>query len=130
MARAVHERLRAGGVRALSAWRCGYNVVEHDLLQRTSSMMSKAFRLSVAIPLYNEEAGIPELLRRLGIVLDSIPGGPHEMVFVDDGSRDRTLEMLHKAARSDPARGRRVVAQLRPPGRAQCGARLRLRRRR
>jgi glycosyltransferase involved in cell wall biosynthesis len=64
--------------------------------------MSKAFRLSVAIPLHNEEAGIAELLRRLGIVLDSIPGGPHEIVFVDDGSRDRTLEMLHTAARSDP----------------------------
>jgi glycosyltransferase involved in cell wall biosynthesis len=64
--------------------------------------MSQAIRLSVAIPLHNEEAGIPELLRRLGAVLDSIPGGPHEIVFVDDGSRDRTLEMLHAAARSDP----------------------------
>jgi polyisoprenyl-phosphate glycosyltransferase len=64
--------------------------------------MSKSFRLSVAIPLHNEEGGIAELLRRLGIVLDSIPGGPHEIVFVDDGSRDRTLEMLHAAARSDP----------------------------
>jgi dolichol-phosphate mannosyltransferase len=64
--------------------------------------MMSAFRLSVAIPLHNEEAGIPELLRRLGIVLDSIPGGPHEMVLVDDGSRDRTLEMLQAAARRDP----------------------------
>ncbi len=64
--------------------------------------MSKPFRLSVAIPLHNEEAGIPELLRRLGAVLDSIPGGPHEMVLVDDGSRDRTLELLHAAARRDP----------------------------
>ena len=64
--------------------------------------MSQTFRLSVAIPLHNEEAGIPELLRRLGTVLDSIPGGPHEIVLVDDGSRDRTLEMLHAAARRDP----------------------------
>jgi glycosyltransferase involved in cell wall biosynthesis len=64
--------------------------------------MSKAFRLSVAIPLHNEDAGVAELLRRLGIVLDSIPGGPHEIVFVDDGSRDRTLEILHAAARTDP----------------------------
>lgn len=58
-------------------------------------------RLSVAIPLHNEEQGIPELLRRLGGVLDAIPGGPHEMVLVDDGSRDRTLELLHAAARTD-----------------------------
>jgi polyisoprenyl-phosphate glycosyltransferase len=64
--------------------------------------MMPASRLSVAIPLHNEEAGIPELLRRLGAVLDGIPGGPHEMVLVDDGSRDRTLEMLQAAARRDP----------------------------
>ena len=63
--------------------------------------MSTAFRLSVAIPLHNEEAGIPELLRRLGAVLDAVPGGPHEMVLVDDGSRDRTLELLQAASRSD-----------------------------
>lgn len=64
--------------------------------------MSPSFRLSVAIPLHNEEAGIPELLRRLGAVLDSIPGGPHEVVLVDDGSRDRTLELLHAASNRDP----------------------------
>ena len=63
--------------------------------------MSSAFRLSVAIPLHNEEAGVPELLRRLGAVLDAVPGGPHEMVLVDDGSRDRTLELLQSASRTD-----------------------------
>jgi dolichol-phosphate mannosyltransferase len=60
------------------------------------------FRLSVAIPVYNEEDGLAELLRRVGAVLDTVPGGPHEMVLVDDGSRDRTLEMLEAAAARDP----------------------------
>jgi dolichol-phosphate mannosyltransferase len=63
--------------------------------------MTSGMRLSVAIPLHNEAAGVPELLRRLGVVLDGIAGGPHEMVLVDDGSRDDTLALLHAAARRD-----------------------------
>ena len=61
----------------------------------------KSFRLSVAIPVHNEESVLPELLRRLGAVTDQIPGGPHEFVFVDDGSADRTREILESAARKD-----------------------------
>jgi dolichol-phosphate mannosyltransferase len=63
--------------------------------------MTAGGRLSVAIPLHNEEAGIPELLRRVGGVLDGIPGGPHEIVLVDDGSSDRTRELIERAARVD-----------------------------
>jgi len=64
--------------------------------------MSAERRVSVAIPLHNEEPGVPELLSRLGAVLDGIPGGPHEIVLVDDGSTDRTLEVLDAAAQVDP----------------------------
>jgi polyisoprenyl-phosphate glycosyltransferase len=58
--------------------------------------------VSLAIPVYNEEAIVPELLRRTAAVLDGIPGGPHEIVLVDDGSSDRTLELLERAAEKDP----------------------------
>jgi polyisoprenyl-phosphate glycosyltransferase len=58
-------------------------------------------RVSLAIPVYNEEAVLPELLRRTKAVLDSIPGGPHEIVLADDGSSDRTMELLHRAAQED-----------------------------
>ncbi len=76
--------------------------MEYGLLQGTGQKMSTGLRLSVAVPIYNEETVVPELLRRTGAVLDSIPGGPHEIVFVDDGSSDRTLEMLANAAEEDP----------------------------
>jgi glycosyltransferase involved in cell wall biosynthesis len=66
-------------------------------------------RVSVAIPIYNEEAVVPELVRRTTAVLDSLPGGPHEVVFVNDGSSDGTLGMLEAAAERDP---RIVVVEL------------------
>jgi glycosyltransferase involved in cell wall biosynthesis len=59
-------------------------------------------RISVAIPLYNEEQGVAELLRRVSAVLDNLGGGPHEIVIVDDGSHDRTLDNLEKIAATDP----------------------------
>ncbi|MEJ2006656.1 MAG: glycosyltransferase family 2 protein [Acidobacteriota bacterium] len=64
--------------------------------------MNHEFRLSVAVPLHNEESVLPELLRRTTAVLDRLPGGPHQMLFVDDGSSDRTLDILEEAARADP----------------------------
>ena len=64
--------------------------------------MVQGFRLSVAIPVHNEESVLPELLRRLGNVLTTLGDGNHEMIFVDDGSIDRSLEILEVASKSDP----------------------------
>src|SRR5712691_10335596 len=64
--------------------------------------MNGEFHLSVAIPIHNEETVLPELLSRTRAVLDSIAGGPHELVFVDDGSSDNTLAILEEAVRKDP----------------------------
>lgn len=50
--------------------------------------------LSIVIPVLNEEQNVPELVRRLRHVLG--PAGiSFEVVFVDDGSTDRTPEILH-----------------------------------
>jgi len=68
---------------------------------RAFNAMNAAFRLSLAIPVHNEAGVLPELLRRTRAVLDKLPGGPHELVFVDDGSRDQTFEILEEAAQSD-----------------------------
>ena len=65
--------------------------------------------ISVAIPIYNEQDVVPELLRRATAVLDEMPGGPHQIVVVDDGSTDLTAELLEAAVATDP---RLVVVSL------------------
>lgn len=64
--------------------------------------MSEHPKISLAIPVFNEEAVVPALLARTRAVLDETPGGPHEIVFVDDGSRDATVSLLQAAAAEDP----------------------------
>ena len=57
-------------------------------------------RLSVVIPIFNEEPNLRELHRRLGEVLPAL-ADEFEIVFVDDGSRDGTLEVLAELASRD-----------------------------
>lgn len=59
-------------------------------------------RLSVGIPVFNEQEVLPHLLGRLLPVLDGIKGGPHEVIFVDDGSTDDSRRILENAAERDP----------------------------
>lgn len=47
--------------------------------------------LSVVVPLYNEEGNVAELHQRIVSVCQKI-GKPFEIIFVDDGSKDKTLE--------------------------------------
>jgi dolichol-phosphate mannosyltransferase len=73
-------------------------------MQGEAAIMDREFRLSVGIPVHNEEAVLPELLRRTLRVLDELPGGPHELFFVDDGSTDRTLNILEEGAHDSRVR--------------------------
>ena len=57
--------------------------------------MSTPPRLSVVIPVYNEEAGLAALFGRLYPALDAL-GLTYEVLFIDDGSRDRTATILRR----------------------------------
>ncbi|RZK29474.1 MAG: glycosyltransferase [Hymenobacter sp.] len=60
--------------------------------------------LSVVIPIYNEEANIGELHRRLSALLAPMAlSGGYEMIFVNDGSRDASLPQLMRLAELDAA---------------------------
>ena len=58
-------------------------------------------KLAVIVPCYNEEAVIAESYRRTKQVLDSLPN-PTEIIYINDGSRDKTRLMLNDIAVSDP----------------------------
>ena len=55
---------------------------------------------SLVIPLYNEQAVLPMLLRRLDALLDALDA-PAEAILVDDGSRDASPIALEAKARAD-----------------------------
>jgi len=57
--------------------------------------------ISIVIPCHNEEPVLDALMARLAPVLEAL--GEHELVFVDDGSRDGTLAKLEKYARANPS---------------------------
>jgi len=68
----------------------------HYLLKRRDPPPS----LSLVLPVYNEEEVLPLLLARLREFVPTLPSAV-EIIFVNDGSTDRTLELLLAAAAAD-----------------------------
>ncbi len=62
--------------------------------------MEEIKKLSVVIPVYNEEENVPILYKQLVEVLKELPYD-YEVIFVNDGSTDRTGEILKEIARKD-----------------------------
>ncbi|MBI4725656.1 glycosyltransferase family 2 protein [candidate division TA06 bacterium] len=62
--------------------------------------MPDKINLSVVIPVYNEEENIAELSARLTTVCRGL-GKSYEILYVDDGSKDGTLEAIKKAKLKD-----------------------------
>jgi glycosyltransferase involved in cell wall biosynthesis len=62
--------------------------------------MAEPISYSLVIPVFNEEAVLPILLRRVDLLLARLPE-PAEVIFVDDGSRDSGPVVLQALARRD-----------------------------
>jgi len=60
--------------------------------------------LTIVVPCYNEDAALPYFFSEIGQVADSMSATKNlafELLFIDDGSRDRTLELLERFAQED-----------------------------
>ena len=57
--------------------------------------------ISIVIPAYNEESRLPETLRRIETYISSAQWDDHEIIVVDDGSRDGTVSVAEAFASQD-----------------------------
>ena len=58
-------------------------------------------KLSVIVPMYCEEAVIGECYKRLTNIMKKIDNYNYEIIVVNDGSKDNTLEILEEIAQKD-----------------------------
>ncbi len=65
--------------------------------------MNSPARIALVIPVYNEASVLPELLRRLDLLMASHPGERWTILFVNDGSRDESAELIRRKASADPS---------------------------
>lgn len=63
--------------------------------------MNKPQNFSVVIPIYNEEANLPELMERTLKACRAV-SAPFEIILVSDGSHDRSPELIAAAAEANP----------------------------
>lgn len=64
--------------------------------------MSHPKKISILIPAYNEQEVLQRLYERLNKLAGDTPNYGFEFLFVNDGSRDRTMEIIRTFAKKDP----------------------------
>ena len=58
-------------------------------------------KISIVVPAYNEEEALPFLYERLTNLLNSIENYEFEVLFINDGSKDKTLEIIKELRQKD-----------------------------
>ena len=74
---------------------------ENGMVTGDDALTAKKIICSVVVPVFNEEAVLPETYKRLNSVMESM-NEPYELIFVNDGSKDRTAEILTEICSRDP----------------------------
>jgi len=59
-------------------------------------------KITLLIPAHNEELSLPALKSALDALMDENPAYDWEVLFINDGSRDRTLELIRQMRKEDP----------------------------
>ena len=90
---------RRGGV--------GLSAVDHraralDAMEQLRLERSECPKISVVVPLFNEAESLETLHAELSRVFASSAPGPAEFIFVDDGSRDRSWDVIKTLTARDP----------------------------
>jgi len=63
--------------------------------------MKEIKKISVVIPVYNEAASLEELIRRCVSACEAL-GRKYEIIFVDDGSSDKSVDLISEASKNHP----------------------------
>ena len=64
-------------------------------------MKQKMKKISIIIPAYNEEESLPILYDRIKILIDNMNNYEFEILFINDGSKDKTLEIIKEIRQKD-----------------------------
>jgi len=67
-----------------------------------------SIQLSIVVPVYYNEENLPQTIPTLAQIARQISGNAFELIFVDDGSRDRSFEVLRRY-QADPVHRLRIV---------------------
>ena len=59
-------------------------------------------QISIIVPCYNEQEALPYFSKEIIRIADQLPACEFQIVFVNDGSKDKTLELLKSYEKSDP----------------------------
>jgi len=78
--------------------RAGFGIQSIDHAKGPTDMSDHAGKLSVLIPVYNEERTVSEILTRVLALGDVVK----EIIVVDDGSKDKTAEIVRGRAAEEP----------------------------